>query len=137
MSRDYRKLRVFGIADALVTDIYRISSAFPPEERFGLQAQIRRAAVSSAVNIVEGSARRTTGEYVNLLSNAAGSAAETRYLLEISTRLRFLADIHTAPLIERYTALCAGLESLMQSYAPENDEGWKNRCKRRNRECAE
>ena len=91
MSRDHRKLRVFALADGLVTKIYPLTQHFPATERFGLQMQLRRAAVSAACNIVEGCARRSTSEYLNFLNIAAGSASEARYLLEVSCRLGFLS----------------------------------------------
>jgi four helix bundle protein len=115
MSRDHRKLRVFTLADRLVMEVYRASSDFPASERYALQAQLRKAAVSSAANIVEGSARRTTREYVNFLNIAAGSAAEARYLSDVSGRLGFVATSDCQSLEAGYRELCAGLTALIDS----------------------
>src|SRR6476660_9040061 len=115
MSRDPSKLHAFNLADALVIDIYRNTLHFPSEERFGLQMQLRRAAVSVASNIVEGSARRTTNEYVNFLNIAAGSASEARYLVELSSRLGLLSVAASQPLRSSYTELAARLNALMRS----------------------
>ena len=116
MARDHRKLRVFQLADRLVLDVYRATADFPIEERFGLQSNVRRASVSSAVNIVEGSARLYENEYVNFLNISNSSSAETGYLSNVSGRLGFMPPNVAATLERDYDDLCAGLNSLINSY---------------------
>jgi four helix bundle protein len=113
MSRDYTKLRVFTAADDLVIDIYVITRALPAEERFGLQSQIRRAAVSTPTNIVEGSVRRSDKDYLRYLEISLGSACETRYLLGLCVRLEFLSEAVCQPLIDRYTDVIKSLSALI------------------------
>jgi four helix bundle protein len=115
MSRDHRKLRVFRVADDLVLEVYRITAGFPAEERYGIQAQLRRAAVSTAVNIVEGCARRTERDFASFVNVATGSAAESRYLVDISTRLGFLSATDHQGTLERLDYLVAQLKALGNS----------------------
>ena len=115
MSRDHRKLRVFQEADALVEHVYRVSKGFPPEERYGLQSQIRRAAVSAACNIVEGSARQSEREYLHFLNMATGSAAEAEYLLPLAVRLGFLDSSNGEPIAQRYAGLSSALRAMIRA----------------------
>jgi four helix bundle protein len=119
MSRDHRKLRVFVLADKLVLQVYKASAQFPVAERFGIQSQMRRSALSVASNIVEGSARRTQAEYAHFLNIAASSAAETEYLLDISKRLCFLSEEMGTGLEQEYQQLAGGLQALLNSMRPE------------------
>lgn len=115
MARDHHKLRVFTLADALTLDVYRVSKGFPADERFGLLSQLRRSALSAASNIVEGSARKTTREYVNFLNQANGSAAEAQYLLTVASRLSYARAIDVDPLVEQYSELRRGLQAMIAS----------------------
>ena len=86
---DFRRLEVWHDAIELVTQVYRRSQSFPIRERYGLTAQLRRAAVSVPTNIAEGYGRETLGEYINQLSVARGSLNEVETLCAICTRLGF------------------------------------------------
>jgi hypothetical protein len=54
----FTELKVWQRAHALVLEIYRISTSFPPEERFGVTSQLRRVITSVPTNIAEGSRRQ-------------------------------------------------------------------------------
>jgi len=86
---DYKDLLVWQKAVALVKRIYQISSGFPADEKFGLTAQMRRAAVSIPSNIAEGQARHTTREFIQFVSHAEGSVAELETQLIIAVQLGY------------------------------------------------
>jgi four helix bundle protein len=88
-ARSHRDLPVWQQAMSLVECVYRLTVAFPDEERFGLTSQLRRAAVSIPSNIAEGAARSSTGELGHYLGIALGSAAELETQLELAKRLGF------------------------------------------------
>jgi four helix bundle protein len=115
MARDHRKLNVFHLADELALEAYRRTKDFPIEERFALQSQIRRAAVSVPANIVEGSSRSSTRDYVLLISIALGSASELTYLLGLAHRLGFVETSAWADLEPRCNQLVRSLQNLITS----------------------
>jgi four helix bundle protein len=88
--RSYRDLIAWQKAMDLTVDVYRATDGFPKSEEFGLQGQMRRAAVSIPSNVAEGYARQTTKDYLRFLRMARGSAAELSTQCEVAMRLRLM-----------------------------------------------
>ena len=115
MSRDPRSLQAFVLSDDLVPDVYRVTRTFPADERFGLQSQIRRGAVSVAANLVEGCARRSQRDYLHFVGIAIGSASEVRYLVGLAVRLGFVDTPDGERLTLGYGRVIRALQSLVTS----------------------
>jgi len=99
--KNYQDLLAWQRAMELVETVYRESAAIPPEERYGLTSQMRRAAVSIPSNIAEGQGRHTDGEFLNQLSVAHGSVRELETHTMIAGRLEFIAPSTVATILER------------------------------------
>jgi four helix bundle protein len=87
---DYRKLTVWKHAQGVALEIYRSTQFFPTNERFGLVAQLRRAAVSIESNIAEGTGRQSDRGLGRFLRIAHGSACEVECQLLLSRDLGYL-----------------------------------------------
>ena len=98
--QNYKDLVVWQKGIALAEMVYRLTQSFPSAEKFGLIAQMRRAAVSVPSNLAEGQARHTTGEFVQFISHAEGSVAQLDTQLILSNELRFCDRVTTAPVFE-------------------------------------
>ena len=90
--RSHRDLPLWHDAVELSVQIYRATEALPKSETYGLTSQLRRAAVSVAANVAEGSARKTTPDLLHFLTIAKGSVRELDTLLEIVGRLGYNLD---------------------------------------------
>lgn len=88
----FEKLNVWQKAIDYSELIYFISKKFPPEEKFGLQSQIRRASVSVSLNIAEGSGKTTKKEFRKFLHDALGSLRETVSCLHLAKRLDYISQ---------------------------------------------
>jgi four helix bundle protein len=117
----FRDLTVWQQSMLLVEEIYALSASFPRDERFGLTAQLRRAAVSVPSNIAEGKRRKHQRAQLNHLDIALGSQAEVEVHLELAKRLGF-GDIAHYPRIEnRVEQVGRMLNGLIASLRP---KGW-------------
>jgi four helix bundle protein len=87
---NYRNLSVWKQAHALTLRVYRSTQPLPSEERYGLAAQLRRAAVSVESNIAEGGGRQSDREQIRFLRIARGSIHELECQLLVSKDLKYL-----------------------------------------------
>ena len=119
--RDHTKLLAFQKCDQLAVMMYRATSNFPLEERFGLTAQLRRCAVSAPSNIVEGAARSSDPDYLRFLDISFGSLKEMRYQWSLAHRLEFISEArfaHVDAHLEEAVKTLAGLIKRNRSKRP-------------------
>ncbi len=113
--RPHKKLIVWQEGVTFVKLIYKITSAFPKEEQFGLTSQLRRASVSVPVNIAEGAARNSKKEMRQFLYVADGSLSEVDTLLVIAIDLKYITENDAKICIEKMDKLNALLKGLIRS----------------------
>jgi len=88
----FEDLSVWHKSHQLVLTIYRMTNEFPREEKFGLVAQMRRAAVSIPANIAEGFKKRGLRDKINFYNIAQGSLEELRYYVILAHDLGFVKE---------------------------------------------
>jgi four helix bundle protein len=88
-SKSFRDLTVWQKAHRFVLDVYAFTGRFPGDEKFGLTAQMRRAAVSVPANIVEGFSRRGSAEKKRFYNISKGSLEECRYFAILANDLGY------------------------------------------------
>ena len=116
-TKSYKDLLVWQKGLVLVRAVYHLSRNFPQDERFGLVAQMRRAAVSVPSNIAEGQARHTRGEFIQFISHAEGSLAELETQILIAVDLKFCSQLEAAPMLAQVEELQKMLNGLRQKLA--------------------
>ena len=116
--KSYQDLAAWRCAVELSREAYTIARQLPPEERFELSAQIRRAAVSVPANIAEGYARQHRKEYLQFLGIASGSLAELQTLLILLVKLQILSRDQIKAAYKRSEEMGRILFSLRSSLYP-------------------
>jgi four helix bundle protein len=115
----YRELVVWQKAMDLMIAIYEYTNQLPADERYGLKAQMKSAALSIPSNIAEGYGRLHRGDYVHHLSMARGSLAELETQMIASVRLGLAKRESTTSLWELSQDVSRLLDALIDSLRPE------------------
>ena len=83
-------LKLKGLMDRFVFEVYNVTRYFPKEEIYGLTSQLRRAALSVILNYIEGYARQRKLVLKNFLEISYGSLKEAKYLIYFSGKQKYL-----------------------------------------------
>jgi len=120
----HRDVIAWREAMALVETVYQDTARFPPQEAFGLQAHIRRAALAVPSHLAEGTMRDTVGELVRSLGMSCGSLAALETQLEIAVRLGYLKpDAGVVIRAHRLGTLVTTLRNSLASEVPKDNSG--------------
>jgi four helix bundle protein len=113
----FEKLESWLYARQLAVWTYDVTRAFPAEEKFGMVSQMRRAAISIASNLAEGTSRKTAKDQSHFSTISYSSTIELLNDLIIANELKFLTDeiyMQGREMIEKQTLLIAGLRKSQQ-----------------------
>ena len=114
----FEKLECWQKARQLAVWTYGVTQKFPPEEKFGMVSQMRRAAISIASNLAEGSSRKTAKDKNHFSTIAYSSTMELLNDLIIANDLKFITDenyLEGREKIEYQTFLIAQLRATQQT----------------------
>jgi four helix bundle protein len=109
------ELDVFRLSHSLTLEIYRITKSFPEEEKFGLISQMRKAAYSIPMNLMEGAHRLSSKEYRQFIGIARGSAGEIKYQLLLVRDLDYISENEYSDLTPKYERVSQMLTKLAKS----------------------
>ncbi len=111
--QDFKKLLVWQKSLELSISTYRLTASFPPEEKFGLTSQTRRAVVSISNNIAEGCGRFTQNDFGHFLQISLGSTNEVENCFLIAQALGYLSNEGFETLNQKNTEIRKMLLSLI------------------------
>lgn len=115
------RIGIWSRGSAPWTTVYRLSSAWPREEVYGLTSQARRAAVSVPANIAEGYGRDNLGAYLHFLKIAQGSLKELETHFEVAQRVGYLTDEMLITALEETAVVGKILRGLIKSLSGKQD----------------
>jgi len=108
-------LKVWQKSLNIAIEVYKITSFFPIEEKYGLTNQIRRSVISIPSNIAEGAGRNTNGEFINFLGIANGSSFELHTQLILTTLLEIVEKEKVDKILEEIIEIQKMIYGLMNS----------------------
>src|SRR5262245_15638642 len=108
--RSYKELRVYRAAIDAAMSIFELTKRFPPEERFSMVDQMRRASRSVCSNIGEAwRRRRYPGHFQSKLNDSEGEAEESRVWIELAFRCGYVSQAEANEIDRTYDQILGQL----------------------------
>ncbi len=115
MKYAFENLEVWQKSKELVASVYKLTSLFPQEEKFGLVSQLRRASISVSSNIAEGSTRWSRQDQARFYEISYSSLMEVLNQLILSQELGFITEEQTDKTRAELDMVSRMLNALYQS----------------------
>jgi len=112
--KDFRTLKVWEKAHAIVLEVHKVTAKFPTDERFGLISQMRRSSASIPTNIAEGCGSGTDADFARFVQISMRSACELEYQFILSRDLGYWSEPDSSKLEARLIEVKRMLTALLQ-----------------------
>ena len=117
LTLNHQKLNLYTFSRKFVLECYKLTKQLPPDEKFGMISQIRRAALSVHLNIAEGSSRKSEAERKRYYEIARGSIIEIDAALDVANDLEYLTNQNLTLIGETMVKCFKMLTGMIQSKA--------------------
>jgi four helix bundle protein len=118
LTLNHQKLDIYTFSKSFVLESYKLTKILPPDEKFGMISQIRRAALSVHLNIAEGSSRKSELERKRYYEISRGSIIEIDAAIDIANELGYLNNYDLHKLGESMLRCFKLLSGLINPKAP-------------------
>ncbi len=118
--KDFRTLKVWEKAHAIVLEVYAVTTKFPPDERFNMISQMRRSAQSIPTNIAEGCGAGSDIDFARFVQISMRSSCELEYQFILARDLGYLSDAGYVALDKKVVEVKRMLTALMQRLRSES-----------------
>lgn len=121
--REFKDLDIWKLGHKMTLKVYKVTSQFPEEEKYGLVSQMRRSSVSIPNNIAEGCGRSSRQELKRFCDIAMGSGSELEYLILLSKDLEYIEQDSYFSLTSELITLKKKINAFIK-YLRTNPKSW-------------
>jgi len=121
MGKEFYELDIWAIGYKLLMKIYKITSQYPPEEKFGLISDTRRSANSVIANFAEAHGRFYYQDKIRVLYITRGEIDEVRSHLAVAYGIKYITAEDFKKLSQEYRSLTVKINNYINNIHNQKD----------------